>query len=90
MSVVYEPVWAISAQDGKEANPDQANQGKEFIIQVLQELGLEQENIKILYGGSVDSSNAQDYLDIGFDGLLIGAASLDASEFVKVVKSLQK
>jgi len=41
---------------------------------------------KILYGGSVNSQNAKDYLEIT-DGLLIGGASLDVIEFFKIIKT---
>jgi len=40
---------------------------------------------RILYGGSINSQNANDYLKkAGFDGLLIGGSSLN-EEFVKIV-----
>lgn len=43
----------------------------------------------VLYGGSVNSKNAADYIKkAGFQGLLIGGASLHASEFVKMVKNV--
>ncbi len=43
---------------------------------------------KILYGGSVDSNNAKQYIDVGFDGLLVGQASLNQKEFIKIVQAL--
>jgi triosephosphate isomerase (TIM) len=39
---------------------------------------------KMLYGGSVNSSNFLDYINVGFDGLLIGGASLKPEEFNKI------
>jgi len=42
---------------------------------------------KVLYGGSVNSQNAKDYLEIT-DGLLIGGASLNSEEFLKIIKSI--
>jgi triosephosphate isomerase len=45
------------------------------------------EKISILYGGSVDNKNAFDFVDkTGMNGLLIGGASLNGSEFVRIVK----
>lgn len=45
----------------------------------------------VLYGGSVNSKNAADYIKkAGFQGLLVGGASLDANEFTKIVKSVMK
>ena len=35
----------------------------------------------------VNSKIAKDYLKIGFDGLLVGGASLDAEEFRKIAKN---
>jgi len=41
----------------------------------------------VLYGGSVNSKNAKDYIQkAGFQGLLVGSASLNAKEFVKILK----
>ena len=41
----------------------------------------------VLYGGSVNSKNARDYIQkAGFQGLLVGGASLDAKEFAKILK----
>jgi len=45
--------------------------------------------IPILYGGSVNSQNAGDYIrEGGFQGLLIGSTSLNAKEFIKIVKDI--
>jgi len=49
------------------------------------------EKVKILYGGSVDSQNAADYIKgAGMNGLLIGGASLNATEFVKIVERVSR
>jgi triosephosphate isomerase len=45
--------------------------------------------IPILYGGSVNFQNARDYIKKGgFQGLLIGGISLNAKEFIKIVKDI--
>ena len=45
------------------------------------------QNTRILYGGSANVENARGYLkDAGMQGLLVGGASLDAEEFVKIVE----
>lgn len=75
--IAYEPVWAIGT--GNFCSPEKANQIRKFIKEKL--------NNKILYGGSVNSKIAKDYLKIGFDGLLVGGASLDAKEFKKIAKN---
>ena len=75
--IAYEPVWAIGT--GNFCSADKANKIREFIKKKL--------NNKILYGGSVNSKIAGDYTEIGFDGLLVGNASLDAKEFIKINKN---
>jgi triosephosphate isomerase len=74
----YEPVWAIGT-----GNPCQPKEAKE----VLEFLRKKLKNIPILYGGSVNSKNAKDYIEVGFNGLLVGGASLNPKEFIEIVKS---
>ena len=46
------------------------------------------ENYKILYGGSVNSNNASEIMDLkNVDGVLVGGASLDALEYKKIMNS---
>ena len=88
--IVYEPVWAISAQGGQVCSPDDALSAALFIRRILTNLYSRflAEKTPILYGGSVKSQNVKDYIvQARLDGLLVGAASLDAGEFVKIVKS---
>jgi triosephosphate isomerase len=77
--IAYEPVWAIGTGDFCEA--DKAKKILEFIKNKL--------NNKILYGGSVNSEIAKNYTDVGFDGLLVGGASLQADKFIKIVKNVR-
>jgi len=45
----------------------------------------------VLYGGSINSENALDYVKkAGFQGLLIGGASLKADEFLRIVKNISQ
>lgn len=85
--IAYEPVWAIGT--GVNATPAQAEEMKLFIQKVLSDIydrsgtGV----VKIIYGGSVNAGNAEDILKIGkVDGFLVGSASLDAKEFISIVK----
>lgn len=77
--VAYEPIWAIGT--GIACNEKEARLANLFIKKLLK-------NVPLLYGGSVDSKNAKDYINAGFQGLLVGGASLKAKEFVKIIKNL--
>ncbi|WP_100840259.1 triose-phosphate isomerase [Kitasatospora fiedleri] len=85
--VAYEPVWAIGT--GEVATPEDAQEVCGAIRARLAELyGAELAGkVRVLYGGSVKSSSAAGLMakpDV--DGGLIGGASLDADEFVKIVR----
>lgn len=78
--IAYEPVWAIGT--GVTATPQQAQQVHAAIRRQLAEGGVA---TRILYGGSVKSSNAADiFAQPDIDGALVGGASLDAAEFLKI------
>ncbi|MFJ6216559.1 triose-phosphate isomerase [Streptomyces sp. NPDC092296] len=85
--IAYEPVWAIGT--GEVATPEDAQEVCGAIRARLAEL-YDAElagKVRILYGGSVKSSNAAGIMakpDV--DGALIGGAALDADEFVKIVR----
>lgn len=81
--VAYEPVWAVGT--GKTATPQQAQEVHRYIRSQLGELA---EDVRILYGGSVKASNAEQLFAIpDIDGALLGGASLDAEEFLKICKA---
>jgi triosephosphate isomerase len=85
--LAYEPVWAIGT--GRTASPEQAQQVHEALRSVLRKLDEEvAEDLRILYGGSVKSSNAAALFDCpDIDGGLIGGASLDANEFIAICRA---
>lgn len=83
--VAYEPVWAIGT--GRTATKEDANEVIGFIRQQLKEVLGEKLslNTRILYGGSVKSSNIRELMEMPeIDGALVGGASLDAAEFAKI------
>ncbi len=84
--VAYEPVWAIGT--GRTATSEQANDMLGFIRTVLSDLysNAISEKIRILYGGSVNSSNVDDLMSQPeIDGVLVGGASLKPDEFLKIM-----
>ena len=81
--IAYEPVWAIGT--GLTADNAQIEAMHRQIHLKLLEIVGESSNIAVLYGGSVKADNAQGIMAIsGVDGVLVGGASLDASQFKKV------
>ena len=85
--IAYEPVWAIGT--GKTASPEQAQQVHAFIRNRIAEQDQKiATNIRILYGGSVKASNAEDLFGMpDIDGGLIGGASLDAAEMLAICRA---
>ena len=84
--VAYEPVWAIGT--GKAASASDAEQAIALIRQTIsQQLGEQTAgNTRILYGGSVKSSNISDFITSDdIDGALVGGASLDPNDFSGIV-----
>jgi len=89
--VAYEPVWAIGTD--KAALPNYVNKIlKEMRLWLKDEKGFDvAEGVRMLYGGSVNSKNAKDYLqEEQVDGLLIGGASLKPGTFLRIVKAVPK
>jgi len=87
--IAYEPIWAIGT--GKPCDIKEAQTAYLVIKKIITNLYPYSisKNIKILYGGSVNSKNAKSYIkQAGMDGLLIGGASLNAQEFIKIVRTL--
>ncbi|GAA1958812.1 triose-phosphate isomerase [Kitasatospora viridis] len=85
--VAYEPVWAIGT--GEVATPEDAQEVCAAIRARLAELYDAElaDKVRVLYGGSMKAGNAAGLMakpDI--DGGLIGGASLDADEFVRIVR----
>ena len=83
--IAYEPVWAIGT--GLVPNNKQI---EEIAKIIREEISKEYnssagKNIKILYGGSVNSQNAKQFACLdGINGLLVGGASLKIDEFAKI------
>jgi triosephosphate isomerase len=86
--IAYEPVWAIGT--GHTATPEQAQEAHAFIRAFIQKTFGENvaANLPILYGGSVKADNAaQLFRQPDVDGGLIGGASLEADQFLAIVRA---
>jgi triosephosphate isomerase len=85
--VAYEPVWAIGT--GRTATPEQAQQ----VHAMIRTLIAAQDDtiaagLPILYGGSVKAGNAAELFDMDdIDGGLVGGASLEAAEFLRIFRA---
>jgi triosephosphate isomerase len=85
--IAYEPVWAIGT--GKSATPEDAQEVCAAIREEIEQIGSAEiaANMRILYGGSVKSSNIAEIMkQADVDGALIGGASLDPEELAKIAR----
>ena len=85
--LAYEPVWAIGT--GKTATSQQAQDVHAFIrARLTQQNPGVAKGLRILYGGSVKGSNAKElFAQPDVDGGLIGGASLQAEDFLAIVRA---
>ena len=85
--LAYEPVWAIGT--GNAATPEHAQSILHFLRGYLilkdEEVGA---NIRVLYGGSMNAKNTAEIMAMpDIDGGLIGGASLNTEDFVKICQT---
>ena len=89
MIVAYEPVWALSSTPGRhDSTAEDSKEMAIFIRKVLTDkFGVKIDMPRIIYGGSANEKNAQEFLEYGgVDGLLPGKASLNPKLFVEMIK----
>ena len=90
--IAYEPIWAIGT--GKTASPRQAGEAHAFIREILKkkiDSPDAAEDIRILYGGSVNPTNSYDLLSQkDINGALIGGASLKIDDFFAIIQDAYK
>ena len=85
--IAYEPIWAIGT--GKTATAADAQEVCRAIRGEIEEIGSGEiaQSMRILYGGSVKSSNIAEIMkEADVDGALIGGASLDPEELAKIAQ----
>lgn len=81
--IAYEPVWAIGT--GRNATTEQVAEVHAQIRRDLVSRLRDGGDVRILYGGSVKPSNAQELLRVpDVDGALVGGASLKAEDFLAI------
>jgi len=86
--LAYEPVWAIGT--GRTATPAQAQEAHAFLRVRIASIfdGAAADGMRILYGGSLKPSNADELLPLAdVDGGLIGGASLDVGSFSAIIRA---
>jgi triosephosphate isomerase len=89
--IAYEPIWAIGT--GKTATSEVANETCKFIREKIASMYDQDvaDAIRIQYGGSVKLNNIHELMMMPhIDGALIGGASLDPEDFVKLVEAAVK
>lgn len=85
--IAYEPVWAIGT--GRNATPEQAQDVHSLLRNLLRNAAQDASEIRILYGGSVNSANAGPlFAQNDIDGFLVGGASLKSSEFLAIINAV--
>lgn len=92
--IAYEPVWSIGDKAKRVCTPAECREVVQNIRHVLADiLGNTDDarEIPILYGGSVTEENIEAFITDGLvQGGLVGRASLDPKEFIKIVKIAEK
>ena len=84
--IAYEPIWSIGT--GIIPTIEEIKEISEFIFYFIKKKRPNIKKLNILYGGSVNSKNSKKILDIkNIDGLLVGGASLDINEFIKILRN---
>ena len=87
--LAYEPVWAIGS--GKTPSAAEiAERHAGLRRDMVARYGAAGEALPLLYGGSVTGKNAAEILALpNVDGVLVGGASLRASDFLPIIRAAE-
>ena len=84
--IAYEPIWSIGT--GKIPKSSDLSKTIRFIKKTSYDVFKTKKSIKVLYGGSVDSSNIKQFRSLTeIDGFLIGGASKSSKNFIDIIKN---
>lgn len=87
--LAYEPIWAIGS--GKSCLPDEAKVMRVFLKKIVSQKYSRAvaDKMRMVYGGSVNSQNVKTFIEeAGFDGVLVGGASLRPKEFIEIIRKV--
>ena len=87
--IAYEPIWAIGT--GLIPKVSEISKIHDFIrVRLVELYGYNASNIPLLYGGSVNGSNAPEIFNINnVNGALVGGASLSFEKFAPIIRAIE-
>lgn len=89
--IAYEPVWAVGKNATGVVSSENLSETVIYIRKILADIfdRKSADKIAILYGGSVDVSNAEElYSNTGIRGFLVGRASLKADSLAEIAEEI--
>ena len=84
--IAYEPIWAIGS--GNIPNNQDIKDTITYIKEVVYELN--KQDVKVLYGGSIDENNIEIIRKIpNINGVIVGKSSLNPKQLLKIIEKIQ-